>query len=1059
MADKIRKKGKKATETRDYKEEARYWKQKYDALRLEQSHATQEISVFQTICEHSRNPIFLIEVVEGKDYILRFANEKALVTEGKAAADIMDRDIISTFPLIKEKGLFDAMQKVYHTGIPLEFPFVVREEEKILEWKNTYVLKLSDHYLSFIYRDETEQKRKDLTLKENKERLEIAMQSAQLFYFENNFKTGEIDIDKKLFRALGYKEEDEPSRLNDLFGILYPKDIKDVEKALKDHFDGKNEMYQAEYRVKTKKGNYIWISGAGKAIERDREGNVLRFTGISRIIDKEKNAELELRASERKFKNLVHNSPTGIIQIDNQGKIIELNKRMGEIMGAPSIDEILGKNIHDFPNLKRAGVIDDFDRCLSTAKSLKKETPYYSYWGKKMHVRYYFSPIFDKQGKTSGIISVVDDITDQKIIESELQVNKEKFEALATMLPEVIYETDEKGNLSFVNLKAFEIFGYNQEEFNKGLSIFQMLAPEEQQRAKANFGKALKTGNIAGHEYLAIKKNGKRFPILIYANPILEEGKIKGLRGLLINISRMKETESKLRNNEELLRQLAENIEDAFWLQSNDNKVIYFNPASHKISGRDIRLHETNREMVLQWIHPDDRKNMIKELQENYKYPDHVHQYQHRIIRPDGQVRWIDIRTFPVYNEEGDIYRRAGIASDVTEQIALVDELTRAKEKAEESDRLKSAFLANMSHEIRTPMNGIMGFADLLKDENLEKEEREEFIDIIFENGKQLLNIIDDIIDVAKIEAGQMRMDIEEINLKDLLNEVYLHFQKEKTRWSEENIKFNLDLPKNENYQIVYADRSRLKQVLYNLLSNAFKFTPKGRVAMGYTLEKEENRPLLKIFIQDTGIGIPEEQIHFLFRRFHQIDYKSHRPQEGTGLGLAISKGIIELMNGSIGVESTYGKGSTFTVSLPVDIKNSLISKTQHEEDKKTYYNWEGKKILIVEDNYYNAIYLQKLLRITMAEVLIASSGEECLEILEKSNFDLVLMDIQLPGIDGYEATRRIKKKHPALPIIAQTAYAMENDRKKAKENGMDDYIAKPIRRDVLFTKINMYFY
>lgn len=536
------------------------------------------------------------------------------------------------------------------------------------------------------------------------------------------------------------------------------------------------------------------------------------------------------------------------------------------------------------------------------------------------------------------------------------------------------------------------------------------------------------------------------------------------LVGLLKDIQKEKELLLKLKQSEENFLQLSENINDAFWLRSLENKIVYANQACYKISdGFFKELFEDFNKYYL-WIHPDDRERIIKQRNNNLKNPNNNYFYEHRIIRPNGEVRWYWIRTFPVYNEEGIVYRRAGISSDITEQKKLVNELLIAKDKAEESDNLKSAFLANMSHEIRTPMNGILGFAELLKDEDITVKEKNEYIKIIDQNGNQLLNLINDIIDIAKIEASQLSINKSDTDINSILEETYLLFSEKQKRLNKQEIKFSVKFSNNEK-NTIYTDPIRLQQILNNLLSNAFKFTTSGSICFGYEFINYKNSKFFKFFVSDTGIGISNKMKNIIFERFGQEFNKKFINTQGTGLGLAISKGLVKLLDGEIWVESTQENEtlgtsgcSTFYFTLPF-VNNTPQLKHIVPEIVKIE-NFENFTILIVEDDTDNLEFLRQLLVKYRANVLLANSGEEAISIVESNKkINLVLMDIRLPDMDGFETTRKIKKINPNLPVIAQTAYAMFNDRENCLKNGCDDYVSKPLNKNILFEKINQYIY
>ncbi len=576
-------------------------------------------SLFFEISEYSKNAVALFETKDkGKSFIIKYFNKKAEEIEKVKRENIIGKNLAESFPSVLNSGFFEALQRVFRLNTPKEFPSIIFSSNKIIEWKHNYIYKLSDDELVSIYIDETENKNKEKELKEHREKLQIAMEAANYFSFEINLLTEKIETSYEIYKSLGYK----PSEINNLMkkagSLIHYDDFLKAKNLIKNHVNKETPFY-SEFRIKNKKGIWIWFMATGKIVEWD--------------------------------KNLIPTKLIGLIQ-----------------------------NIQE-----------------------KKETLL------------------------------------------KLQESEEKFKSLATLLPEVIYETDIHGNISFVNLKAFEIFEYTPKDLEKGLNIMQMLAPEDIPRAKENLKKVFAFENTEGEEYTAITKTGKRFSILVYYTVIKDGENINGLRGIIVNISDLKKAQEQHRISEDNFRQLSENINDAFWLKSLDHKLIYSNPACYKIVGENFKNIFEDFDVYKKWIHPDDKERIIKQRENNLKNQDKNHFYEHRIIKPDGEIRWLWIRIFPVFNEKDELYRRAGIASDITEQKKLMSDLLIAKEKAEESDKLKSAFLANMSHEIRTPMNGILGFAELLKDDFITKKEKTDYLKIIDLNGKQLLNLINDI--------------------------------------------------------------------------------------------------------------------------------------------------------------------------------------------------------------------------------------------------------------------------------------------------------------------------
>ncbi|HEY4789171.1 MAG TPA: ATP-binding protein, partial [Bacteroidales bacterium] len=383
----------------------------------------------------------------------------------------------------------------------------------------------------------------------------------------------------------------------------------------------------------------------------------------------------------------------------------------------------------------------------------------------------------------------------------------------------------------------------------------------------------------------------------------------------------------------------------------------------------------------------------------------------------------------------------------------LENELIRSKEKAEESDRLKSAFLANMSHEIRTPMNGILGMTQLLANPEVTHEQRKEYVELINKNSETLLNLIDDIIDVSKIEAGQMKIIRKAFRLNSLLDQVNALFKsspvyKNKTKLQ---LVVHRNLPDNLS---IYTDPDRLRQIFINLIGNSLKFTDTGSVEFGYNLKGK----ILEFYVKDTGIGISEEKQKVIFDRFTQADDSLTRKFGGSGLGLAISKGLVDLLGGQIWVHSILKKGSEFCFTIPyIPTFDDEDSYRQSEMTPKDY-NWSQRAFLIVEDDKVSYKFLEGVFKKTKAKIYHADNGLKAVELCQKyDDIDIVLMDIQLPEMSGLDATKMIRGIRKELPIIAQTANAMSEDKEKCLEVGCVDYVSKPININVLFSKIDKY--
>lgn len=378
--------------------------------------------------------------------------------------------------------------------------------------------------------------------------------------------------------------------------------------------------------------------------------------------------------------------------------------------------------------------------------------------------------------------------------------------------------------------------------------------------------------------------------------------------------------------------------------------------------------------------------------------------------------------------------------------------LSALKEKAEESDRLKTAFLSNMSHEIRTPMNCILGFIQLLEQEDFTPEERKKYMAMVNSSGNQLLSIINDVLDISRIESNQMILQPVQVELNALLNKLLLFFTNEKQKLGKSGLGLELQKGIPDGPCLIYCDAVRLEQVLTNLLGNAVKFTGTGKVVFGYTCEREG----LLFFVHDTGLGISEQNQGIIFERFRQGEEAHTRSYGGTGLGLPISKGLVALMGGKMWLNSELGKGSSFYFSLPHAFCKGEALPGQAPVPVKRTVDLKGRTILIVEDVPENIELIATMLKNTGARMLSALNGQMAIEAcLSDNTIDLVLMDIQMPVINGYDATREIKKTRPELVVIALTAYAFDKDKNKCFEAGCNDFLAKPIRKNELMDKLD----
>ena len=698
-----------------------------------------------------------------------------------------------------------------------------------------------------------------------------------------------------------------------------------------------------------------------------------------------------------------------------------------------------------------------------------------------------------------------------KNIEIEKRIVEEKYKVLTSLLPEMIMETDANGRLTFVNLKAIDVFEYGSDFYINNLRFNELISPEDQQRCTEHFQKIIAgDADPSESEYIAVTKSGRKFPVTIYATTIISNNEYAGLSIIMFDNTAKDFAEKKVLNYEENMSFLSNSALKFLTFSSDDDIFIFIGKSLAKFVSKSIvvvfsydQVTNTSNIRFISagiYFYINDLVDILGQSPEDFtiempskfksKYllgktlkridnglksiisnkwsgektdqieallrVDHFYSmgmvrdnnlYGGLLIASNNQTDPADTKTIETF-----IYQ-AGIA---LHRKQIDNELVKAKVDAEESDRLKSAFLANMSHEVRTPLNGILGIAQvMLKSETLAPNIRND-VKMIVESGSSLLSLIEDIMDVSKIEAGQLKIKYKPFLLNELMDQLYSIFLAHPVylhrNVGQKSIELKCDKP-NENITII-SDPTRLQQIFVNLIGNALKFTQKGFVHYGYKIKNDE----ITFFVIDSGIGIPEDKTEQVFERFIQVDNTLTRKFSGSGLGLAISKGLINLLNGKIWCESSLGKGSCFYFTIPYHPTTMLDSDNLPQKKISEEYDWSEHTALIVEDDIVNYKVIMAMLRNTKINVIHADNGLKAIEYVHLyPQIDIILMDIHLPEMSGLDATAKIKEINCKLPVIAQTANAMSDDKDKCIEAGCVDYISKPIDMNELFEKISKY--
>jgi PAS domain S-box-containing protein len=639
----------------------------------------------------------------------------------------------------------------------------------------------------------------------------------------------------------------------------------------------------------------------------------------------------------------------------------------------------------------------------------------------------------------------------------EFEYERTLLRTLMESVPDPIYFKDRGSRIQRINRGGALVAGVKEPAECVGLTDFDLFPASfakdavEDDRRVVNTGEAL----LAKTEKL-IRQDGSASWFLTSKVPVRDgHGRITGLAAISKDISDLKQAEEDLRNSDERFRQLADNVEEMFWMTNADaTETLYFSPAYESIWQRSCPNLDDHVRSFSESIYSDDRERVIGALS---NMGTEVYTDEFRIVRPSGEVRWISARVVPVRNREGDVYRLAALARDVTDQRSAEALLHQAKAGAEQANVAKSEFLAQMSHEIRTPMNAILGMAELLWDTPLTQDQRQ-YVKVFRRAGAKLLHLINDILDLSKIEAGGIQLESE---VFEPSVEVERAIELMQAAAQEKHLRISLRISADTPAWIV-GDPHRLQQVLVNLLGNAVKFTESGEITVRVERDPagivRDDSARLRFSVSDTGVGIAADKLEIVFENFSQADTSTTRQYGGTGLGLAISKALVEMMHGRIWVESESGRGSTFYFTAEFGTDTQMRDRSVSPALALPV----RRRILVAEDSEDNLFLIRSYLRHSDFDVEEAGNGEIAVEKFPSGNYSLVLMDVQMPVMDGYAATRAIrewetKNNKTQVPILAVTANVLTANQQKSKAEGFTAHLTKPIDKLTLLNAIEFH--
>ncbi|CAH0995973.1 Sensor histidine kinase RcsC [Emticicia aquatica] len=762
----------------------------------------------------------------------------------------------------------------------------------------------------------------------------------------------------------------------------------------------------------------------------------------------------KLQKTEQLYQELIESVQDIIYKISPEGYFTFVNKVVEQRLGY-SEKEIIGLHFTQLVLPEYRETLLEFykNMILQKRESTYHEFPVSAKDGTTVWIGQTVR-LIESENNNIELVAVARDITDHKATEDSLRTTQTRLSTLITNLQKGVLVEDENRKIILVNQLFCEIFNISTPiESLIGFDCSQ--SAEETKHLFHNPEQFVqRIDEILTQKVITVEENLNMIDGRVLQRdyiPIFLEGHYRGHLWEYADITEQHRSQEIIRKSEEKYRGIMNNMELGL-LEVDNNQVII------RAYDRFCKMIGYTEEELVGKVAPDlfvaKEFNDTLDSHQKQRSKGHASSYELQLVRKDGSKLWTIVSGAPIIDENGEVVGSLGIHYDITERKSLEQELELAKQIAEDARQAEKQFLANMSHEIRTPLNAIIGMTHLLFDTRPNKQQYE-YLDILKTSADFLLSLISDLLDMAKIEAGRIEVQKQPFDLVGLLRTTQRVFQ---IRLENRPIELNLMIDARISGSYV-GDELILNQILMNLIGNSEKFTEEGSIDIAVKQKKQEDDiTWIEFKIIDTGSGIPEEKLDLIFQKFKQVNAQGHK-HKGTGLGLAITKQLIEVQEGTISVKSEEGEGTTFTFTLPFQKSDSEIALNTHEINYAPS-SVEGCKILVAEDNIMNQKYISSLLTKWNINFIIANDGRKAIEQAQKQLFDIILMDIQMPNTDGYEATisiRNTKNPNQHTPIIALTASAMLDQKSKALTVGMNDFITKPFAPNHLLNTLRIY--
>lgn len=1010
---------------------------------------------------------------EAIDYVFLEVNDVFLLLTG--LQDVIGKSVKSLIPGIEDSWI-KRYQLVIKSGKPENFDSYT---EALKRKYQVMAFAGEDNTFFTLFIDVTKIEHLNIIAEKNDEKFRTLFNLSNDAIIYHDFDGNILEANNKACILLGYHQEE--IKLMKITSFRADNNIEASKSNLERIKKEKKILIESVW--KKKNGTDIPVEILASLADEDQN---LVIANIRDLTERQKLSK-ELESTRVNIERVLEDQTEFLVRWKPEGTITFVNKAYIDYYRLPK-EEVIGSNFYSWiPEESKIRLQNKISKITVENPVETDEHKDKNPDGQIVWHQWTDRGIFDKNGNLIEIQSTGRDVSDRVNAFEQLRVQHKYFEYLFEFSPYAIAILDLQDRILNANKRFTELFGYEVEEFH-GVHINRLIVPDLLSIEGNEATRAVLNGNIIELETKRKTKDGRLLDVAIIGKPVIIDGEQKAVYGIYRDITKQKKAEDIIQKNATRLETLLsiaqaqhESIENLNKMAINaaiditgsqDGIMVSICKATHKMQPIFVSTGAVDRYNKMSIIEIQSGIPIFHQL---------VHKNQPLILNYANQVEELSfaealdgvkrMMCISFENSEectnliclfnkGTEYDSADIhqvqvlmeaSFNIVARQKSTAELKLAKEKAEESDKLKSSFLATMSHELRTPLNAIIGFSNLI-DDTYSVEEIIDFVKVINHSGNHLLGIINDMFYASVLESGEINLSLEEIDLHGFMIEMRDLVLGEISSSNKPHLSVEY-IPDNKNQSIkLNTDPAKLNQVLIALFRNALKFTEEGGIKFGF---KHKNDGVIEFFISDTGIGIPPEKQSIIFEKFRQVDDSSTRKYGGVGLGLSISKKLIQLMGGEIDFVSQQNKGTTFFIRFS-SAKTEEITKIP--EDPKSDNLWESICILIAEDEPSNYLLLESMLKPTGAKLLFALNGSDAIRIVkENDNIDLILMDIKMPLMDGLEATRLLRADGYKIPIIAQTAYAMSGDRMLAIESGCNDYLPKPIRRDALFKLIESF--